>query len=253
MARILFFDTEGNSLDTAGGFIQELAWAIFDLDSGRLLKCTSHLLKWNMHYEVAAAAFEVTGLSREFCEEQGKPAGQVFEEFLLDCENVDCVAGHNIIDYDVKMAVSNIKRALFGAPVQLTSKFTFDTMYDCPYPKHIKVLALEFLALKHGYVMTDAHKAMADVFATAHIFFKYPIDQMIEIARTPIVTVAGYTQFLDTAGREAFYTKKFRWNRDRKRWEKTCRAFYVEGIQLDLKYDLFVNDLKLQLELQANP
>lgn len=249
MSRIMFIDTETNCLDTQYGFIMELGWAIYDIDSKRLIKTRSYMLKWNMGYTVDEGAFEATGLTREFCEANGWPAQDVFAEFLVDCAEVECVCGHNFIDFDKNMLISNIKRVLFGDPVQFTSLFTFDTMYDCPFPKNQKSLALKYLALDHDYILSDAHQALADVFACAAIFFKYDFEEIMMRARTPIVTISGLTEYLDTDGRAAFYKQKFRWNREKRRWEKRCRAFYVDGAQLELgNYNLFCDDKLLPKE-----
>lgn len=254
MGKIMVLDTECNSLDTSSGFIQELAWAIYDMDSQRLLKCRSHLLHWNMAYTVEPGAFDTTGLSRDFCESNGLKAMDVFMDFLTDCEAVDCICGHNLIDYDKKMLVTNIKRCMFDYPSRFESLFTFDTYYDCPYPKSQKIFALKYLALDHGHILSGAHQAMADVFACAHIFFKYKFEECFRIASTPLVTLSGFTQFMDQAGRDAFYSSKFRFNKDKKRWEKRCRAIYIKEAQLTLgNRDLFCDDKRVIIAPEAQP
>lgn len=239
-ATILFFDTETNSLDTDRGTIMELAWAIYDVRKMRLLSAHSHLLRWNMHYEVDPGALATTGLTKEFCEENGDPAGEVFSKFLLDCSKSFAVAGHNVLAYDKPIIRTNILRSLFNEPKSFMDQFTFDTMYDCPYPSTQKQMALKYLAFDHGHIMSDAHQALADVFACASVFFKYKFTECLEIARTPLMTINGYTDYHDEVGREKFYQAKFRWNKPRKRWEKTARAFYIPGTQLLLgDYPIF--------------
>lgn len=257
MSKILFLDSECNSLDTERGFIQELAWAVYDIDQKRLLKSQSHLLQWIMHYEVDPQAFAVTGLSREFCEKNGKPAPQVFSEFLKDVSEVDVLGGHNLLDYDKPMIWHNILRTLFSPPKGFMEKFTFDTMFDCPYPNPRQVMALKYLSYDHGFILSNAHQAMADVFACAHVFFSYPYEKCLEIAKTQLMTMHGYTQWGDEEGRESFYRQKFRWNRERKRWERRARAFYIPGTQLELGRDLFTmsggNECRIKVEQKEAP
>jgi len=240
---ITFYDTECNSLDTDGGFIQEIAWANYHAESKRLINCESHILQWTRGYLVDDGAFEATGLSRDFCQSKGAEAQGVLQKFLISAGLSDAICGHNIIDYDNKMLASNVKRTCFVEPEKFLNKFMIDTMYDLPFTKPQKHMTLEYLAMKHGYIMSNAHQAMADVFACAHIFFQYPLDKILEIASTPIIKLHGYTEYLDEAGREKFYKAKFRWSREAKRWEKTARAYYIPGTQLELKeYNLYSGD-----------
>lgn len=249
MATICFLDTECNSLDTQRGFIQELAWAIYDVDTRRLLKSTSHLLRWNMPYTMEPEAQAVTGLSREFCENNGKFVNDVFCDFLTEVETCDAICGHNLIDYDFQMLCSNIKRAMFTEPPpDFLAKFAFDTYFDLPIKNPRQIMTLKYLALDHGYVLSDAHQALADVFACAYVFFSYPFEESVLRARTPLITMHGHTDYKDTPGREAFYRQKFRWNRDNRRWERRCRAFYVSQAQLELGRDLFCGDKIIKVE-----
>lgn len=242
MVKLLFLDTETSSLDTERGTIQELAWAVYAVEPGkshRLIKSRSYLLKWNMHYEVDVGALSTTGLTKEMCEALGTLAPEVLGEFLLDLEGCDAVCGHNLIDFDKLILRSNIKRALFSDPLVLNDKFTFDTMFDCPYKNPRQIMSLKYLAYDHGHILSNAHQALADVFACAHVFFHYPFEECAQIARTKLLTFYGHTEWGDEAGREAFYRQKFKWNREFKRWERKARAYYIPGAQLELGRDLF--------------
>lgn len=244
MTNILFYDTEANSLDREQGFIQELAWAIFH-KSGRLLSAKSRLIKWNRGYKVDDEAFTATGLSRDFCEEHGHDPIGVFGEFIIDSSHVDAICGHNIIEFDNKIMDSNIKRSMFESPgLYLPRALMIDTMHDLEYPSTIKGRSLDYLAMRHGLMMSGAHQALNDVLACAHVFFKYPVEKSFEIASTPFVTLHFYTDFHDHVGRELAYKLKFRWNRDFKRWDRSLRQYYVPQIAESLKgYQLYVNGL----------
>lgn len=247
--RIAFIDTECNSLDTKLGFIMELGWAVFEANSKRLLYSKSKLLRWNREYKVDPGAFEATGLTWEFCEKHGENAINVMGEFVQDMRMVDAICGHNLIHYDKNIIISNIKRALFDQSSDFEKKYDFDTMYDLPFEKKFKSMALKYLALDHGYILSDAHQALADVFACAAIFFKYDVRKIIEIANTPLVKISGFTDFHDQEGREKFYGQGFRWNRDAKRWEKVCREYHVPGTQLSLEsYRVFSEGMTTTFE-----
>lgn len=254
MTNILFIDTECNSLNTDLGFIQELAWASFHV-SGRLLYAKSRLIKWNRGYHVEPDAFLATGLSREFCEEHGNDPIGVFSEFLIDASHADALCGHNIIDFDNKMLDSNIKRAMFESPgLFLPRALIVDTMHDLEYPSTIRGRALDYLAMRHGLMMSGAHQALNDVLACAHVFFKYPIEKTVEIASSPFVNLHAYTDFHDQAGRDLMYKLKFHWNRDFKRWEKTSRKYYVPAIHEKMEHiHLFVDNQPFGEEVKSEP
>lgn len=244
MAKILFYDLETNSLDTSRGFIQEMAYAIFDLETQRCLAAHSFLLSWGMAYSVDPAAFLVTKLSRDYCEKHGEIAATVLSDFitLLKTEQVQYVAGHNILQFDNLMLNTNIKRALFES-FNINDYKCLDTYIDIPYPAHIKNLTLKYLALDHDYVLTGAHEALRDVFACAHVFFKYNTSEILERAQSPLVLAAAHTNYNDTESRDQLVSLKFRWNRLQKRWEKQVRKSSIDSIQSVYTGPLFVDDI----------
>lgn len=242
MAKILFYDTETNSLDTQRGFIQELAYAVYDVDTQRCLFSHSHLLAWGMGYSVDSGALSVTGLTRDYCEKHGENASTVLSDFvtLIKTSQVDYIAGHNILQFDNLMMQSNIKRAMFE-DFNLSEFKCLDTYIDLDYSPQIKNYTLKYLALEHGYVLTGAHQAMNDVFACAHIFFQNNYKTALENAKSPLVNVYAYTAYTDAESREQLHALKFRWDRDHKRWQKVVRASSIEKIRANYDGDFFVD------------
>ena len=234
--RICIFDSECNSLDTTSGFVQELAWAVYDVETWRLVSAKSHILRWGMHYEVDPGALTVTDLSRDFCELNGDKATDVMSSFMCDVLDVDFLCGHNILGYDKPMALTNIKRACFyeASYSEFDRKPVVDTLIDCPYPSSMKIHALKYLALDHNYILSNAHQAMADVMACQAVLAKYDFKQVLEIASTPVITLTSKIDFNDVESRGRIKNARFFWNASRKLWEKKIRAYHVKGIQLEL-------------------
>lgn len=232
MPRIMFYDTECNTLNKQEAFIQELGWAVFDLDTGRLISAKSHILKWNLQYTVDEGAFLATGLTRDFCEANGKMATEVLLEFLDEVMQVDYLCGHNIMEYDNEVMITNLKRGLF-AMTEADKVFgcfeglIVDTMLDLP-TKQKQIMGLKYLALDHGYVMSNAHQALADVFACSHVFFQYDKDVVFKSAQTPLTTFYAQTVYGDQFAKDLVYAMKFRWNPQFKVFEKTCRGIYTD-------------------------
>lgn len=245
--RILIFDTECNSLDRDYGYIQELAWAVYDTSSWRLLSCQSKLLKWGVDYEVDKGAFNATGLTHDFCEQHGESPDNVFSAFLGDTLDVSYVCAHNLLGYDDQMLKSNIRRTeLYSMNLSIyDDKLKIDTLIDCPYPDNTKFMSLKYLALDHGYFHPYAHQAMTDVFACKHILSNYDFRVVEKIASTPIIMISSKIDFEDVESREKLKASKFRWNSSKKVWEKKVREFFLKDYQLSL------GDILTQSELAS--
>jgi len=237
--KILVFDTECNSLDTKDGVVMELAWALYEAHSKRLLRCSSQLIKWSRPYQVDPEAFDATRLSRDFCESHGDIPINL-QNFVIDLDSADAICGHNAHDYDRPMLLSNLKRVFHTEVTPLKEKLLIDTMFDCPYSKP-KSLTLKYLALDHGHILNDAHQAMADVFACAHVLFSYSLDDILKRANTPICTISVKPDWGDKSLREKLLKLKFRWSSENKVWEKRTRAFYAYEIKEALGRDIFIN------------
>lgn len=231
--RCLIYDTETTSLDTENGYIQELAWAVYDVNSWRCLLAKSYLLDWPTAYQVDPMALATTGLTREFCSLNGSKPFKVFNEFLQDLgSGVDYLCGHNAIAFDYPMLKTNIKRVAFDEFD--AAQLHIDTMLDCPYPATQKIMSLKYLALDHGYILSDAHQALADVFACKAILSKYDFDQVLEIAKTPMITLSAKVDWADSKGKERIKNARFYWNPNKKLWEKRIREFHLPGTQMSL-------------------
>lgn len=230
-------DTECNSLDTDKGFVMELAWGRYWVEKARFLNSNAFLVKWNKPYDVEPEAFEITGLSLDHCEANGKEARIVFAQFMNDVMNSEYVVGHNIIGYDKPMIATNLHRALPGVTsFDFQSRRFVDTLIDCPFPRSMRQRGLKYLALDHNYVLTGAHQALQDVYACAHILSCYDFNLVREIAKTPVVTITSKIEFADLEKRDKLKNVGFYWNPKRKIWEKRIREYYLKSVQLELGF-----------------
>jgi DNA polymerase III epsilon subunit-like protein len=241
MAKILIADTECNSLDTENGYIQELAYGLYDTDNRRFLNATSELIKWNTPYSVEEGAYEVTGLSRDYCNENGRDASRVFADFTIALGKADYVCGHNFLAFDRPILLSNLARVFFTREHPINATPLIDTILDCPFPKSLKQHSLKYLALDHGYVLTGAHQALNDVYACAHVLSCYDFKQVIQIAATPVITLTKKIDFFDLESRDRLKNMKFYWNPNRKVWEKRIREYWLPEIQLKLNFNLDIS------------
>lgn len=235
--KLLVYDTECNSLDTNLGFIQEIAWGVFDSKTKRLLKAQSKLVRWSIPYDMTEEAKAVTGLTKEFCDQNGEDAVKVFADFESDLAHCEYLVAHNGRAYDKPMLLSNLKKSLstieatWDYKSYTSSKLLIDTFTDIDYPKHIKMQSLKYLAYDHGYILTGAHEALNDVLACAHLLFSYDLEQTIKNASQPIFRIEIKIPYGDL---NTTHVKEngFKWDGDRKIWHRNMRADKIESFKL---------------------
>ena len=142
------------------------------------------------------------------------------------------MCGHNVINYDLPMIKSNIDR--FPKSAYRKNEINtphIDTLTDIPYPTSQKQLSLKYLAFDHGYVIKDAHSALSDVFASAHLFFQYPTEKIFEISKTPMFTVSKKIDYWQTQERDRLKKLRFYWNPQTKCWQRKMRQYFLEEIR----------------------
>lgn len=229
--KITVYDTETNGLDTKNGFIQELAWATYDvsfLSEWRLISCESHLLRWPEKYDVDQKALEITGIDRNFCFKNGSDPFETFEKFLYDCLYSEFLAGQNAILFDRDIVYNNIKKASVLHEDLFNKKAHIDSYFDIRGP--IKPKSLKYFALDHGYVLNNAHSAIHDVFACAHILSKYPIEDLVYSAIHPLVKTSVQCDYGNKKLKDRLYEEGFRWNPEEKNYTKTARRHILDKI-----------------------
>lgn len=245
MSIVLITDTETNSLDTQSGFIQEIAFARYHVECKRFISMQSYFLRWDQIYMVEAEAQAVTGLSFAFTEGHGKEASQVFSDFLNELEISDYLCGHNILGFDRDMIASNLQK--FPVPgyraSALLRKPVIDTLIDLPYPPSQKTLALKYLSLDHGFILHNAHSALADVQACGHLLGCYPFEKVQEISSTPLVRLETFTSWDNTEKQRELKRLKFYWNKPKKCWEARVREYFLPQIREVLGLPIAVHEI----------
>jgi len=241
MALLLVFDTECNSLDTENGYIQEIAWAKYQVGflkgDMRLVSCESFLLNWKDDYVLDPMAEAMTGISKNLAAVHGEDPYFALTNFLLEYKKADFVCGQNVIGYDIPMISSNLKRLSPNYMPSLSEARIIDTYFDLPISA-IKPKSLKYYALDHGYILQGAHQAMNDVFACAHMVSCYSLGQIEEISATPLLVLNCEVAYGDKKKKDLLYSEGFRWNPDHKHYEKTVREFYRKSIEERLGFEL---------------
>ena len=241
MALILGYDTESTGLDTTGDYILEVAAIIYDTERKQPVDFYSSFILWPSRPKISSEAQEIHHISAEIIEEWGSSSEEVFAQIMRRTEKCDWVVGHNVLAYDKPITETAILRCHDDRDY-LKKRFYdlkwMDTMVDLPYPKHITTRSLRYLALEHGYIANNSHRAISDVLACLHLVSCYDYSLVQEIASTPLIEICANVSYTD---RDKAKTQGFRWRPETKQWVKTIREYYLADKYQQLDYDVTVN------------
>lgn len=188
---ILIFDTETNGLpknyqkpDTDidnWPLPVSLAWVVYQ--DGLWVKADYRVLKQPITEETfSIEAFGTHRISLDTILTSGQNPETVYADFLKDLKNADCLVGHNIVGFDVKVLGADLLRNELYSQYQTVLPLNIlDTMkigtdvckLPGKFPGQYKWPKLEELyQAVIGKRFGNAHHALVDVMATAKIFWK---------------------------------------------------------------------------------
>ncbi|WP_236715279.1 hypothetical protein [Leptospira interrogans] len=80
----------------------------------------------------------------------------------------------------------------------------------------------------------QSHRALFDVLTMLNILSKYNMDEIIQLAQTPLLRVTAHLDFdkKDLAIKSGFY-----WNKEKKIWAKVIREGMLKKEYLDFKIE----------------
>ena len=212
--RGLFLDFEATDKDVATARITQVSFSIYDIERKKELYHFSSLILPEGEYEIDPVAAQITGISKEQLSEFGASFTEIYNVLVRHLGGVDFIAAHNAINYDHPLLVNEVKR-LGKEIVQLP--LIVDTRFDLPWPEHIETRKLVYLGAEYGIVNPAAHSARHDVDLMAMLFFKFPIDIILERAKSPQVWVRANVSY---DHREKAKARKFLWDGGNKWWVK---------------------------------
>jgi len=169
----LFFDTETTGF-TAGDRLVQIAWQIYN-DADELVEENAILVK-PVDFLIPWEASRIHGFTTEFAKKNGQDLKETMLLFTEKLNSINTLVAHNI-SYDLKVLNGEYKRLNLENP--LGTKNHVCTMKSstnyCKIPSQrgFKWPKLEEL-YKHLFnkSFSNAHKADADVSATAQCFFE---------------------------------------------------------------------------------
>lgn len=188
---VIIFDTETNGLpanyqkpdtDISNWPLPvSLAWVVYQ--DGLWIKADYRVLKQSITEDTfSAEAFATHGISLDTILTSGQNPETVYADFLKDLKNADCLVGHNIVGFDLKVLGADLLRNELYSQYQTVLPLNIlDTMkigtdvckLPGKYPGQYKWPKLEELyQAVIGKRFANAHHALVDVMATAKIFWK---------------------------------------------------------------------------------
>ena len=226
--RGLFLDFEASDKDVKTARITQLALSIFDLNEARELFHYSTLVKPDGDYEINEVAAKITGITKEQLEVYGIPVAEALSALLFRFSSVDYIIAHNLHNFDLPLLKNECERA----KLRFFHPELIDTRFDIPWPEHIETRKLTYLGAEHGVVNPSAHSARHDVDIMCKLFFMYPLEQILERARSPRYWIRANVSY---DNKDKAKDKKFMWDAKNKIWVKQFKECDLEKETFDFQ------------------
>lgn len=224
---IVVFDIETTGfLDEEPFHITELAWATYDTDEKRIVKCNSFIVddyRGETH-TIPKHITELTGINDNIIKNHGYTTHAVLSHFYSDVNDAHAMMARFGESFD-KPAINKVAQRLSIKP--LPEKPLIDDTIDIEYPAHVKGHHLGHIAADHGFLNPFPHSAMGDVLTLVYIMKTggYDLEAAYESAKTPIVEVRALVSFQN---KDLAKDAGFRWDAERGFWVKKMRRGHFE-------------------------
>lgn len=231
--KVVFLDVETTGLDPSKDRVVEIGAALYCAVQERVLRAINFLVNDDT-IKISEEITAINGISQAMLDESGVDFHSVLP--LLTDNFVDkatYLCAHNA-PFDRAFLEAELKRFNYA----VWEKPWIDTSVDLPLPKTITTRKLTHLAAEHDFVNPFPHTAMSDVLTMQKIFSKYSFGKIVERQASPNVLV---TALVDYANREKASSKGFRWNAEKKKWQKNLK-------QTDFIVEQPVWDFEVQVE-----
>lgn len=90
-------------------FITQLSFALYDIIQKKILRSYNAYVRLEPHIVVPSKITEITGITREFLDENGQNILDVLIEFYIAYLECDAVVAHNF-EFDTRMVLTEVKR-----------------------------------------------------------------------------------------------------------------------------------------------
>lgn len=226
-------DLETTGLDIQNDDILELGYAIYHIKNPAPLVMKTALII--NQREITKEITEITGIDQEMINQFGQNPVTKYNELLEDIVKYDIkwIVGHNMMEYDLPVLRNNmIRNGLLMYDLQV-----LDTKTDIKFTVKHKSTSLSYLLADHGVINPFPHRALTDAMSCAVLLYKYDIEKVLEVAKTPMLEIRADVNY---DSKDLAKALQYGWDGDRKIWYKKIREFYLEEEKSKAKFPVLV-------------
>lgn len=235
---ILSFDVETTGVDVNNDRVIEVGAILYSTGQKKALESAGYLVKTDI--QIPAEVTAITGIHPAACERFGYESGNALDNVLVLMSLAEAVVGQNVLRFDKRVLQAWAMREHREIPEMLW----IDTMTDLPGFEGRKLNYMAAEAPIKPFINLFPHSALADCQTVLTLLDQFPLEKVIERAKSPTVILQSHQARNENDVVKKF---KFRWNPDRKIWWKNVKALDLAGLQFPFEIsqrdDLTIEEL----------
>jgi len=189
---ILGIDFETSGGDPEKHRITEVGMAQWDTDLRQPTKVMGYLVNPGEGLEWEAEVLERYPEAPELVKLHGMEDLRAAKQFFLWLQSAETICAHNGNKFDKKFAKKWADRYNFEFP---ENALWIDSFTDLPMPRWY-TRKLAYMPIDHGiYPNPFPHRAVFDAVSMLQHVDKYPLDKVLQLARSPMVIVKALVTF----------------------------------------------------------
>jgi len=228
--KILGLDFETTGLNPLKNRVIEIGAVVWYTDSSTPQAIFSELIECKSPLD--PEIIEITGITNEILDSDGKDPKSSFLRLWELIQSCEYVVAHNA-PFDRGFLEWELSQ--LGITNDFSSVQWIDTLTDIPYPDRIGSRKLTYLAADHGFVNSNAHRAIFDVMTMLNIFQKYELSEITVRSKSPTVQVIAKVSFEE---KDKAKNLGFRWNGKDKTWSKDFKMMDLEEQNFPFEFEI---------------
>jgi DNA polymerase-3 subunit epsilon len=182
-----------------------------------------------------------TGINQGMVDNFGYTPEEAYDEAMYFVDRAEAIVAFNGRRFDIPMMQNWAKR--LGK--QFPEKLLIDPFTDLGMPGQ----ELITMCAKMG-IYYNAHEAGADVAAMLQLMSKFPFEEVLQKARSPLLVVRSLQRRNEN---DKVKKHKFRWNPERKIWWKAVKEIDLRKLSEQVNGEFGMEVLDLQPEDMEDP
>jgi DNA polymerase-3 subunit epsilon len=224
----LDFETTGLNIPTIG--VTEVGMVVWDTTLKAPIKLFGTIVDPGASAIWEPGVSKINNLTPELCANYGMAEDKALRYVLSWYSSADVACAHNGTVFD--RPVLDAWAAKHGLDSQ-PSKVWIDTKTDIEIPERNST-RLTYMAADHSFLNPFPHRAMFDVMTMLKILDRYDIDKVMELAKSPTITVKAIVSFdQKDLARNRGYHAQYETNADGTRGRFKYWSMSIKACKLD--------------------